>query len=461
MNKKMVLCLMLVCLLFIPQKVSAFPDDTISAEGISYQQLLEHWSPRVYHDVNPDYDVRADFITRFDLDGDWISTNQWETVDNEALEAYVYTSVSETQTHYFLGYYFYHPRDDGPDWGVFGDEAHENDLEGIMLGIKKNGGTGEFVAMNTVRHSDFYQYANGSLSEGYETIDGPVSLYNGSHPEIFISSNGQYVLNTTPHGHDIQAYTGEVGVGNDAIIYEYTGQAEIPSLVAPKYEHVYGYDMLSLDEIWELKTSYNNTPFRSFGSFGSSVGDGGANAPWNWADTDHKDNGSVGLGVFVSDPAYLFDAHFNQLGNFSHEYINNSYWTHKITINWVQPIKAEDYNNENDLYIDMWVDGKKYIGERVWKKNNAKSNGTKYYPVWGTDDNSISSIDFSSESNTIYIAREPGSVIRIKVADSDGTSTDDSLGEIQISPQPGETVELKNVKTSNGGAYLDVTIETR
>ncbi|MDP5275082.1 hypothetical protein [Chengkuizengella axinellae] len=461
MKKKVLLCIMLSCLLFIPQKVSAFLS-LVSVEEISYQQLLEHWSPRVYQDVHPDYDVRADFITRINLDGDWLSTNQWETVDTEPLEAYVYTSVSETESHYFVGYYFYHPRDDGPDWGAFGDEAHENDLEGIMLGIKKNGNFGEFVAMNTIRHSDFYQYANGSISEGYETIDNSVSFYDGSHPEIFISSNGQYVLNTNPHGHDIQAYTGDVDVGNDAIIYEYTGQADIPSEVSPPWEHVYGYDMLPLDELWDLKTTYQNTPFQSFGAFGSSVGDGNANAPWNWSDTDHQDNGTVGYGVFVSDPAYMFDVHFNKLGSdFSHQYISNSYWTHKITLNWVQPIKAEDYSNENDLYVDIWVDGKKYIGERMWKKNNAKADGTKYYPTWGSNDNAVSTIDFSSKSNTIYIAREPGSKVKLEVFDSDGTSADDSLGYIEITPNAGEAFELTNLKTSNGGAYLDAIVETR
>ncbi|NDI35906.1 hypothetical protein [Chengkuizengella sediminis] len=459
--KRNIFIFMLICLLLVPQKVSAFPNDITSAEGISYQQLLEHWSPRVYHDVNPNYDVKADFITRFDLDGDWISTNQWETVDNEPLEAYVYTSVSETETHYFLGYSFYHPRDDGPDWGIFGNEAHENDLEGIMLGIKKNGEYGEFLGMNTVRHSDFYQYTNSSITEGFETIDGTVQLYEGSHPEIFISSNGQYTLNTNPHGHDIQAYTGDVNVGNDAIIYEYTGQAEIPTEVSPAYEHVYGYDFLSLDELWEHKTSFNDTPFQTFGSFGSSVGDGNANTPWQWGDQDHKENGSVGYGVFASDPAYLFDAYFNNLGNdFSYEYIYNSYWTHKITLNWVQPVKANDSNNENDLYVDIWIDGKKYIGERVWKKNNAKADGTIYYPTWGSDDNAAN-IDFSNESNSIYIAREPGSVVRLEVFDSDGSNADDSLGYIEISPQAGETVVLTNTKTSSGGAYLDAMIETK
>ena len=56
---------------------------------------------------------RADYLTNFDFDGDWKGDNNWKNLDNKTfpLKAYVYFSVIETTTHYYVHYAFFHPRD--------------------------------------------------------------------------------------------------------------------------------------------------------------------------------------------------------------------------------------------------------------------------------------------------------------------------------------------------------------
>lgn len=56
---------------------------------------------------------RFDYITNFDFDGDWRGDNNWQNADDPRfpLAAWVYFSVCETATHYFIHYAVFHPRD--------------------------------------------------------------------------------------------------------------------------------------------------------------------------------------------------------------------------------------------------------------------------------------------------------------------------------------------------------------
>src|ERR1700704_2889032 len=102
---------------------------------------------------------RSDYITNFDFDGDWVGDNNWEHLDDKEfpLRAYIYYSVSETRTHYFIHYAVFHPRDykggerkglilseiiregtkhatDHDPTGLMAEAgvAHENDMEGVL-----------------------------------------------------------------------------------------------------------------------------------------------------------------------------------------------------------------------------------------------------------------------------------------------------------------------------------------
>jgi hypothetical protein len=57
--------------------------------------------------------ARFDYITRFDFDGDWVGDNNWDNAGdaNTPLPAVVYYNVTETDTHFFVHYSAFHPRD--------------------------------------------------------------------------------------------------------------------------------------------------------------------------------------------------------------------------------------------------------------------------------------------------------------------------------------------------------------
>ena len=75
------------------------------------KQIAARFAPIVYQGLGDD--PRSDYITNFDFDGDWKGDNNWDNLDNRSfpLRAYVYYSVVETNTHYFIHYAFFHPRD--------------------------------------------------------------------------------------------------------------------------------------------------------------------------------------------------------------------------------------------------------------------------------------------------------------------------------------------------------------
>ena len=52
--------------------------------------------------------VALDFGT---FDGDWRGDNNWDSADSGTSQAYVYYAAVETQTHWFLIYNLFHPRD--------------------------------------------------------------------------------------------------------------------------------------------------------------------------------------------------------------------------------------------------------------------------------------------------------------------------------------------------------------
>ena len=56
---------------------------------------------------------RYDYITRFDFDGDWQGDNNWANAADSGhpLSATIYFNVSESDTHYFIHYAAFHPRD--------------------------------------------------------------------------------------------------------------------------------------------------------------------------------------------------------------------------------------------------------------------------------------------------------------------------------------------------------------
>ncbi|MCI0524674.1 MAG: hypothetical protein L0Y75_05365 [Acidobacteria bacterium] len=111
---------------------------------------------------------RGDFIARFDFDSDWNGLNNWANFakrpradknEDDMARAFIYYSVVETETHYFINYCAFHAQDREPR--CVDVECHENDLEGGLHVIRKgleNGGMGSLWMMMYLAHDNWFSY---------------------------------------------------------------------------------------------------------------------------------------------------------------------------------------------------------------------------------------------------------------------------------------------------------------
>jgi hypothetical protein len=191
-------------------------------------------APVICQKVNSE-NPRGDFITRIDftkkgdltsLVNNWSAVNDphktksaWKTIETGqihgftfAIEPYVYYSVVETHTHYFIMYAVYHAQDwelgetarrsNGPKWYTFKTE-HEHDMEGALVVATKREPFERLRAdaMITISHFWFYTYANWWLTNSRGKLvrvfpKGKEDRYTGSRvnretrPKIYVQAKG-------------------------------------------------------------------------------------------------------------------------------------------------------------------------------------------------------------------------------------------------------------------------------
>jgi len=303
--------------------------------------LVERWAPVHHQDVDTDgtwsLSGGSDFITAIDFDGDWNTADNWETIPSsfghEAV-AHAYYSVVLTESHAFIVYSFYHPRD-WDDMGI-GAASHENDVEGLLAVVElpgrvgsvgfDYGDMGELKAIVTVFHHDFYSYNNRIVPSAEqfrardEDIDGEIHFeeYDGDkHP----------VTAQEAEGHGLKAWPQVRIEGGDGIVYyPVASGAQEPEGPNDRHAEYNLVDVFAEDGLWERR--YDPDTFASFGVFlGDTHGQNKANAPWNWDDIGGLGTSpdSVEAGVIATDPVKLVKSYFSNLGSFSDSYILNPY----------------------------------------------------------------------------------------------------------------------------------------
>jgi hypothetical protein len=289
-------------------------------------QLAEHWAPVWYHDTDADnYD--ADYIVAFDFDGDDVSDNNWDNLEKPFadLSAVIYYSVVETDTHWFILYADFHPR----DWDKlckipFKNPCHENDMEGAMVVVRKSDDPyGSFELLYTEAHNSLHIFHNNPAIIELSNPDVEkvgVTFENGSHPELYVESKGHGVCALYYDGldhckHSVDEVPPVFG-GGDGVVYRYKGFSQTPQ--SGKDNDV-GYALVSLeDTLWAKRNDicdsgclYDKT-FEYEGvslakAFdGDSYGEDKANPPWAW---DAPDDGPVYRGDFFFRPAESMKKH--------------------------------------------------------------------------------------------------------------------------------------------------------
>lgn len=316
-----------IAILFLIISPAAFKvDDSF------YKELAYRYAPIHYQDTD-NTDAKADYLTRFDYDQNFAGTDNWEHLNSGDLSAYVYYSVVETATHWFIVYGFFHPR----DWAdnLF-DQGHENDLEGTLSIIRKDGSTwGIMDGMITVFHNDFYSYTavNSPLTNGKEDIDGILTFqsFDGQlHPKTCQEAKG-HGIKAWPYAGNFSGKSDQDGI----IYYPSKTTAQVPSSGNDRSVSYQLIDLNAIGNLWtmqlieSIRSQSQSTTFASWGTFKgdcnavtSICSTNAANAPWGW---DDSDDGPNYAGELAFDPAAIVDYYFNGLGSFGRQYQRNKY----------------------------------------------------------------------------------------------------------------------------------------
>jgi len=306
---------------------------------------------------------RGDYPTNFDFDGDWIGTNNWRNADDPKfkLRGYIYYSVTETATHYYITYAVFHARDykGGTRKGVIYSDilwlgakvlsrggrpsgkleeaaiAHENDMEGALVVVEK--ASQKVAFLETLHHNRFSRYVP---NESHIAADG-----------IFRTSAGHVELYIEPRGHGIAALGTERASSVSAFAtYTYDGVAGDPEA---SVDGRVIYDLLPIaTTLWaRIGTGKKDKTFASQKDFGKVEIDllsdnrsvttdvdlgrlpcafdgqvGGVNVarpPWGWTSNDHRNDPP---GSWYFDPARTIKRDFGLDDSFPTAYTALPFW---------------------------------------------------------------------------------------------------------------------------------------
>ena len=294
------------------------PTPATTQLAASYAELARHYGPIIYQGAASD----QDYITAVDMDGDWIGSNNWEDQPSGDLSAHVYNSVIETESHWYLFYSLFHPRDYTDEPCEESDGCHENDMESLQIVVAKDGTAyGRPIALLTLAHSHIYLYPIGeSVKKGTLRPQGQAQLEDG-HPKVWVET----------FGHGIYGKPQILVPGT--ITYRIGDQAGIPGGIKDddvRYELVPIYDTL-----WQHRAEIGpgqlfDQPFDYRGhilpaSFdGVDWGEDKANPPWAY----NQDIGEALLrGDFFLDPAKALASFATVEGELSRTYVFNPFLT--------------------------------------------------------------------------------------------------------------------------------------
>jgi hypothetical protein len=326
------------------------------------REIALRFAPVIHHrQAGSAEEHRFDFPTLFDFDGDWTGNNNWEHAADPKyrLYAYVYYSVLETEDYYFLHYALFHPRDWSVVQSTYGSVLdtlqqkigeiftsrtreevefnHENDLEGILVMVRKEGAGPRAVAMETVAHNRLLRYV--AEDSGLEV---PASRLKGR----LVTEDGRPVIYVESQKHGIHGYGGERSTTGDPIVVFRPGAA---SEYGPSQGGEATYDLAPIHLTFWPRAQEAREPNLTYGTvtdFGETfctaggahrpgcvigrIGDAlrgdyarpnSAHAPWGWSDMDDP---RLTPGAWFFDPVQILRRHFGQF-DLEQKYLYNPY----------------------------------------------------------------------------------------------------------------------------------------
>lgn len=175
--------------------------------------IAYRYAPFIYHATDKK-GGRQDLISNIDFDGDLVGNNNWENFDRYELKPTVYYAVLETETHYFIAYHLFHPRD-WNDFTFYLHDTHENDGENLQVVVRKS--DGRVILLWTQAHygSDVYANSGSGISRGRTKISGRFQTVNEHgipdtsemHAAVFVEEQGHGIYGTLDSGSDVVLYS--------------------------------------------------------------------------------------------------------------------------------------------------------------------------------------------------------------------------------------------------------------
>ncbi len=189
------------------------------------------FAPVIYQDTADGFpndwrNRRYDLLTRADFDGNLLGADNWANAADHPIPASVYVEAIETETHLFLFYGFFHPR----DWDVVCAPfaCHENDQENYRLTVRKDGAdAGTPILLDGDAHGFRNAWAiDGTVTSGPASLKSGTPGFEGSHVRLFIEAKGHGPTMCT----DDDACRAKFGSG-DGVVYRVTAAGSPPETV--------------------------------------------------------------------------------------------------------------------------------------------------------------------------------------------------------------------------------------
>ncbi len=239
--------LLLLLLLISGPQAAASPLDT------AYK-----WAPVVYEQTGATGTIAQENVfTRINYDHDWRSNNNRQNLSFYPPERTMYYSLTETATHYYIGYYLYYPR--GGD-----DKDREHYFSGVLAVVRKQ-------ADGTATLDGFVTYNRLQ----YRWLDGAMSGKDNGRPALTVAADNHY-LQVLGRDQRLPA------LGRCAPLPQ--GQEEQAASSRPTGTSHDGYRLVPLEEIWQRRSDIG--PGHTYGQWGvfdtNIYSPGAAALPWIW-----------------------------------------------------------------------------------------------------------------------------------------------------------------------------------
>jgi hypothetical protein len=336
-------------------------------------QVWEWWAPVVYVDTNPN-GPGWDHFTMVDYDGNRLAADNGDHVDSHEKPGFAYYSFVRTDTHYYLGYFYYWPK----RWSTFPvfPRVYENATRGVMLVVRvgEPGTYGTLEAMITTTEGNY----------DYCVTDGGSLVADSTEAQQIIktdasSGHARPVVFADEQTHDIRCvrdWQQNGFPGDNGIVYRWGYSATTPD---PLIDENARYSLISLvEDLWPDRNDIGDARlFDSFGHFAADQEDAAGLAPWALP------YGQAPQGEILFDPASLVRRHWRQgWGTFHTRYLHNPYPI-RVDLESLEIVAATDPGSApSDPYINLYLqDG---IGEP--RRVLGATDGYQLESGWKKDD---------------------------------------------------------------------------